>query len=135
MNNRISIQMVTLEGDWPAPYITAKVVNGKYASSEFHMRIDSGADITTVPKKIAEEAKLSSHQKTIFTLDFAGRIERHIKTLECSLMLGMLSEVISAPCGVVIGDRSCGLLGMDILRRFFIFLGIEKGFLLYHGKK
>lgn len=116
---RYHTELVKLTGiACKAPYLDCSVSsNGNETTGQFKLRIDTGADITCVPRKYVDELEGLALGDPVTVRAHDGTITR-VWTSRVTLHIPDLGMVVRPERGVLVTYGSTGLLGMDIITMF-----------------
>ncbi len=123
--------------DCPAPYVNVTISalgHGKIVGTTFKARIDTGADITCIPRVQAEMLTPLHRGKTILVRGHDGNVKKERTHLMAVSIYGYPDEFRPQSYlperGVLLTDSNIGLIGMDIISRYWSmdFDGISRRF-------
>jgi hypothetical protein len=115
-----------------APYVNCSVsaLMGRKQPERvvFKARIDTGADVTCIPRGYAKPFMPLQPGKTVLTREYAGKVRR------VRLMMLMVSihfadgdyEIFRPSDGVILTKSDIGMIGMDIISRLDMRMNNEK---------
>lgn len=116
-----------------APYLDARVLafGEDVESSVFSMRVDTGADITVVPKSAVSDWHLLKGI-TINTEFGDGRRKQRQSYM---LRISLNGKIISPENGIFLTNGNNGWLGIDVLQHFDMELSWSKGKVILHSRE
>ncbi len=106
-----------------APFVDARIANpnGKWGSNTFRARIDTGADISCIPRAALGDDWILPSAKPVFTRDFTGESNR-LRAYRVRFAIMDRKENIFweklLSRGILLTNGPTGLLGMDVLKYF-----------------